>query len=367
MPTHKIVPYNVKLREKNKTEPKNFWKMDEISLQDPTSPFEDITSLLESFFDDQIPEDEYEEPEKFRNDSDEKSFRIERFNSSENVIEGIIRTGDFGYSAVLRDVDTGETQEKDEREAEELPFHFIFYFPHTKSDTPYDNGERCILVLQTINRRGVKSTLTKRLQKYITKELDNTVLEVNPVFDKAVIQKILDADRIMESEFSFEDLPKAQNDETRYQLMEGIEQQENGSAQIKFKPEYSESLKFWKDKAKEIRRSGGSFAELVDSDVEDIKLKVKNEDGTERKFSILDSKLKMRKSLEFGFSDLDSGLPTPEAISRESRILINNILDEPQNVVSKLDEDTILEEAEDEAEAEDKNLEDGSIEGNASR
>lgn len=332
MPTHNIVPYKLSLREFGETD--NYWDLWDLSNQDPDFDEDSVVEVLNSFLNDYSANPEEVEDA-------EKTFRVENFASRDNIVEGIIRTGDYGYSAVLRDIDTNDISMKGMREAEELPFYFIFVLPRTTQGNRYEEGRDGIFVFQTINRRGIKSVFTRLFEEDKIRPKGNTVLEINPVFHQDALERILQADRILEAEFIYKNVPEY-DDESLYHLVEGMDTQETDSASMVLKPNRGRSLEFIRRAVRNLIESNpGSFAELVGDETEDVKVKIEKENGTRRKFSVMETDIKMREELEFSSSDLVEGMPTSSAIARESRSLINTVL--PEDIAERLDNNTLLE------------------------
>lgn len=332
MPTHTIVPYKFSLRESG--DPDNYWNLNELSNHDPSFAKDSIIQILENFFNKYYTNSEEDE-------GTEKTFRIEDYATASHVIEGIIRTGDYGYSSVLRNIDTDETTVKGMREAEELPFYFIFHLPQTARGEPYEYGQEGIFVFQTVNRRGVKSVFNRLFENEVIRPKENTVMEMNPVYVQDALDKIIDAHRILEAEFIYKDVPEY-DDESRYHILEGLDNQETQSASMKLKADRGGSIESLRRVATRLRNSNtSSFAELVGDETEDIKVTIKKENGARRRFSVLEVDIKMRQELAFEPKDLDQGLPTSSAIARESRYLVNTVL--PQEIVKRLDAETLLE------------------------
>ncbi len=81
-------------------------------------------------------------------------------NKKDRIIEGIIKTGDYGYEAELYNITTGATRTRTKDDAELLPFYFLFYFPANKQ------ADKGIALLQRIYPYGIKSLLNQSLDNY---------------------------------------------------------------------------------------------------------------------------------------------------------------------------------------------------------
>lgn len=317
MPTHRIIPYSFRLREKGDTS--NYWDLANLRDDDDTLPMDDIIDAIHYQF------QEYSyNPDR---DKDlEKTFWVEDFARQDNIIEAIVRTGDYGYEALLRDVETNETDTKEETQAEELPFYVVFVRPRTPRGAPYEGGEVAYAALQQVNGRGVKTMLYSQLQQLITKDAEETVMEMNPVMTGEVLDKLASADRVLEAEFEYK--KTAADDDLRYQVMEGMDSLRGGTEAFKLKSPWGGSLDGLKEKARQLKGSDRSFGEIVKDDIEDLTVEIEKDGGGQERFSLLDDELAMRKQLDPHHTQLDGGLPKRNYIARESRKLINDVLDD---------------------------------------
>ena len=67
---------------------------------------------------------------------------------------------------------------------------------------------------------------------------------------------------------------------------------------------------------------------------------IKNENGREETFSLMEEEFNMKKELDPSPQHLDGGLPTPDYVCRQSCTMINRVL--PDELTSDLDYSTRL-------------------------
>lgn len=331
MPSHGLIPYKVGLREKGDTD--NYWDLTDLHQHDSTLPEDSLLDLLDEFFSDY-------DGNLDANSSEERTFVVEGYNvfPSDRLVEGVVATGDYGYESELRDVNTGRlTYRKDEDESELFPYYFLLWIPETQADQLYESGQRAIMVFQQINGRSFKTAFTGRFDKEYIRSADNTVFEITPVTSERVLDKVINSQRVLSAEFQLDKIPDS--DEGKMQLMEGMDTAENKRKSYVMKADRGDSidrLRHIADNLKGINTAG--FAQIVSDPVDDLKVTIKNDQGRDETFSLLDDELSMKKELNPADHNLDAGLPKNRYISREMSSLINEIL--PQGQVKTLNHRT---------------------------
>jgi hypothetical protein len=315
------MPYRLGLREKGDTD--NFHNLTKLQMADDTLDFPTIFDYFEDFL-------TYYSGSLDTNSERQKTFAVEDFHIDRdaNVIEGIVTTGDYGYTAELKDVNTGSTtHEKDTDEAEVIPYYFIFHLPKTKSDELYDKGHKGIIVFQQFNGRSFKTAFKSRFFKRYLKadtQAEETKFEMRPVTTQAVLEKVVDAARVTEAEFDVEKVP--QTNDKQVQLIEGLDSANSDRQSIVWKPKWGGSLTGFQKKAKQLQKKDGSFAEVVEDPVEDLTVTIENKDGRSESFSLLDDELKMKKKLEPNQGQLKGGHPKSGYVSSEAQKMVNQVI-----------------------------------------
>lgn len=330
MPSHSLTPYKVVLREKGDTD--NCWNLKNLTSHDSRLPDDDFIDTLTGFC-------QHFAANPATDEDSEKTFHINEHRVGNNHIEGIIRTGDHGYSSTLRDIETNKTRKKKYTEAEELPFYFALVIPRTKRGKLYENGEEAIFVAQRINRRGVKTTFQKQLREWVTDDTDDTILEMRPIYTQDVLDKLLEANRVLKAEFKLKE-SNTEDDEKRYRLIEGVDREDTRSQSVVWEASHGGTLSGFKKAARNLRGKDGTFAELVEDNVGDLKVQIEKEHGGNETFSLLEDELRMTKRLEWDDLDLYEGLPITQSIAYQARTYINEVLD--QDIVESIDTQTQL-------------------------
>lgn len=331
MPSHGLIPYKIGLREKGDTD--NYWDLTDLHQHDSTLSEASLIDFLDEFFDDY-------DGNLDANTSEERTFVVEGYNvfRSKRLVEGVVATGDYGYESELRDVNTGRmTYRKDEDESELFPYYFLLWIPETHAGDPYESGERAIMVFQQINGRSFKTAFTKRFDEEYISRADNTIFEITPITSEKVLDKVIDSQRVMSAEFQLDEVPSS--DEGKMQLMQGMDTAKSQRRSYVVKAERGGSI----DRIKQLSRNlkginTAGFAQIVSDPVDDLKVTIKNDQGRDETFSLLDDELSMKKELNPSGHNLDAGLPKNRYISEEMSTLINDIL--PQSQVKTLNHRT---------------------------
>jgi len=321
MPSHGVMPYRLGLRAKGDTD--DFHNLTNLQMADSTLDFNSIFDYFKDFL-------SHYSGGLDTNTQKQKTFAVEDYHidRNANVVEGIITTGDYGYTAELKDVQTGSTtHHKDTDEAEVIPYYFLFHLPKTKSGKLYDDGQKGIMVFQRFNGRSFKTAFNSRFHKRYLKSNSkavDTMFEMRPITTQAVLEKVINAKRVTKAEFDVEEVP--QSDDKQVQLIEGMETTESDRQSIVLKPKYGGSLNPLKQTAKQLQQNDGAFSEVVTDPVEDLTVTIENENGRDETFSLLDDELKMRKELEPAPGHLDGGHPKPGYMASEAMKMINSVI-----------------------------------------
>ena len=335
MPSHGVMPYRLGFREKGDTD--NFHNLTNLQMADDTLDFATIFDYFEDFL------NRYSGGLD-TNSEKQKTFAVEDFHIDRdaNVVEGIVTTGDYGYTAELKDVNTGSTtHQKATDEAEVIPYYFIFHLPKTKADKLYDKGHKGIMVFQQFNGRSFKTAFNSRFHKQYLKadtQAQETKFEMRPITTQAVLEKVVEASRVKEAKFDVENVP--QSSDKQVQLIEGLESADSDRQSIVWKPKWGGSLTGFQKKAKQLQKKDGSFAEVVEDPVEDLTVTIENENGRDESFSLLDDKLKMKKELEPNPGQLKGGHPKSSYVSSEAQRMINQVI--PSSLTKDLQYNTKL-------------------------
>lgn len=318
MPSEKLVPYKLSLHESYS--PENTYDLTNLTSHDPHLPNGYILDIIEDFL-------EESEGENLRDVQEEKTFVVETYAREGNLIEGYISTGDYGYEADLRHVETGElTHRKDEMEAEQLPFYFLMYLPETTDGETYAKGQRLFILLEQINRAGIKGALNDRLKRFLIGRNDQTVMKMEPVYTRRIYDKIIESDRIYKIEFEVHKLP-GDDDEKSMSLVKGMEVEDSEKRTLVFQPSQGGSLEKFRERIERAKDNEKQFAELVAKEVEDVRAKVVNSGGRSETVPLMKNEVAMRRDLTGNGLNYEHGLLTPDTLRREAAALLSDILD----------------------------------------
>lgn len=268
----------------------------------------------------------------------EKFFNVSNYHVESTTVEAVVETGNYGYRAELKDIDTGEqTYQKDTDESEVLPFYFLFWLPKTVAGEWYENGERGIMIFQQINGRGIKTGFYNRFRQAVLNKGENspiyqstgkeTMFELNPITTQDVLKELINAQRVRSAEFELDKTPS--DSEGLVQYAEGMDERETDTQLLVLKPDYNGSLNYFQRKASELDEDDSTFAEVVKDDVSELSVEIDDEDGHPRKISLIDDdEISMRQILESDQIVTNDGIPTNRSIADKATELANRILDD---------------------------------------
>lgn len=313
MPSEKLVPYKIELNESHDKE--NKYDLSNLVAHDPAIGHDHIVDAIEEFL-------ENLSGENLRNSSSEKTFIVEDFERNGNVIDGFISSGDYGYESIIRHVETGDaTYAKDEMEAEQLPFYFMFHLPETPEDELYREGERLVVILQQINRMGIKGQVKSRFVDSVLSS-DNSTVKFRPIYTKRIYEKLLESEYLTRIDIDVNKIPG--DDERRSELIHGVDTGNTDSQTIVVKPDddYADRLRGIVDRLKDEERD---FAEVVSEEVEEVRAKVKNSGGRIETIPLMKDQVAMRRDLMGDNLQYRNGLLTTDALRRETTDLFMDI------------------------------------------
>lgn len=318
MPTEKLVPYTLEIYEyRNSDEKANLSQLhDYDSGFDENHALDHIYSFLEG-----------NKEENLEGPSSEKTLIVEEIEKSDNVVEAIISSGYHGYEADIKDADTGElTHVKGTNEAEQMPLYALFFLPRTIRGEPFNQGENIFIILQQVNRLGIKTRLKKHLKHHFLESISTeSTFKINPISTEEVLEKVLNSERIFEVDLQIQNIP-SRDDDARYQLVEGMRRADIRSQSLVLKPEYGGTFGWVQQLVQRAKDEDVHFAEFVSDEVENFTVSIVNDDGRAESFSLFNEEIAMRKDLP-DHLETERGLITADALRRETNSLMNEILD----------------------------------------
>lgn len=221
-----------------------------------------------------------------------------------DYVAGIIRSGEYGYSADIVDPDSQKiSYRKKANEAEAKPFYFMFCFPRTE-------GNKVLVALQNLGQASIKGVLEKRLKTYLK---GNVEQKIEVIIGNLAKQKYIEEyikkgeiDKIILTKYSkYEDLAdqiigqNLQCQKSDYVIYKPV--------QIGLKEKFFRLLRGNADIRGVIEIPGQKF------DYDDLKIEVKNGKNTKTiDFSDF-HRFSIRENVEDRIQIID-GHPVPESI-----------------------------------------------------
>lgn len=197
MATFSLVPYSIRLRKAGDTD--EYLKLGK-EFNDAKI---DLTEFLSEYFSTKIPSLSQfaqtlitEQEERKSKGEDEREilgnniFTVDSYKMTGNVIHGIFRSGEYGYSAPLLDIQTGDiAYTKSRLEAELSPYYFLIEICPT--------SEVGIVVLQAFNNLGIKDIFFNKLYEFFRSRYTDHIIEISPLIPRGLIKEYL-SNRIIE-------------------------------------------------------------------------------------------------------------------------------------------------------------------------
>lgn len=327
------MPYRIQIHERR--HPDNKYDLSNLHSHNTGFAENHILDLLESFFDRHL-------GDNLTVPSREKALIIQEFEKEDNIIEGIISSGNYGWRSVLRDVETGDvTHVKDEDEVELLPFYFLSYFPHTQHGELYDSGKNLFIVLQQVNRLGIKTFLAEKLEEFALSGVNDAIMKFDPVYSSNVLEKVIEADRIMRLELETHEIPD--DFERRMEILDGLRDEDLSTQTLVLKPDHGGSIEKVRRLASRHKERDTHFASEVSEDVNNMRVTINKGGGRSETFSLLDHEVAMKKDLDDDLNKQD-GLITAQSLRRETNRLFNEDLFNT-DIVEEIEGDTTVDRA----------------------
>lgn len=359
MPTHKIIPYHVRLHPRGSAEDDDYWDLTDLPSEN--SNFKDHETIID-FFEAELEElqKQYHDDSKNKKtlgvkdwvragtpDDDDKSDTKQTQQASlltsmadggsqtdepdEHTIEGQFSYGSYGEAADFRNTidDTRTEIAKEKHVSEERGFYFILHIPS-------DNTNKAILVLHRIGNKGLKSTLNLRLQERVGDIDTEVLLQMTPIAPESIIDDLLSADALKAFVIKKKGVPKAAHENESSTLGE----RKDLKSTVRIDAGHGNSVSLDQESVRDrlrdiVRNQEYPFVEIHGGDISDFKAEV-IEDSKPRKISMKGKRIDMEQRIDLEEVEVDPeiGHPTPEALGEEARDLINKVLE-------KYNDDTI--------------------------
>ena len=200
--------------------------------------------------------------------TDEKSQKLLRVlscNTRDCSVNGIVETGEYGYTADLIDVNT-ETVSYRRRgtDAEMMPFYFLAHLP-----SHLDEG---VILLQRRSNIGIRTVFLEDFARYFEESSQGVKVVVNPLVPQQLIDEYLKNGRLTKMRFIRYSLPTDLADA----YDKGGHVENEGTAEIVFMPRRGQGLPF-------LEKIGEAIAgnleikeiyELTDYEYENVKVEI---------------------------------------------------------------------------------------------
>lgn len=98
------------------------------------------------------------------------------------ALSGIIKSGDYGISSELIDINTGDVYNRSIDQADIMPFGFCII-------VPVGNVNTCIVVMQTLGQYSIKLSLQKKLQSIIHAIDPDLLVSLGAVMPRQYVQR----------------------------------------------------------------------------------------------------------------------------------------------------------------------------------
>ena len=118
--------------------------------------------------------------------TDKKTISIETVrNASRRMLEGVIRTGDYGYKTpIVNHQSKRLSYTRDTEDTELAPLYFLLYVPE-KGDVPLENMG--IAVFQRFRKNGLKGVFVAHFSRYFEQQFPDYTIEMIPLTPEEVI------------------------------------------------------------------------------------------------------------------------------------------------------------------------------------
>ena len=304
----KLVPYVVRVKNKNSNE---YIRLDRIPTIKGDIDFINIfNDLLKSY-----KRSVYIPKEK-------KTFFVEDFNffKHQRLVYGILKSGEYGYEADFYDVKQNIhiRGARKEEHSEEIPFFFMFHSPLIK------NSDKGFLILQKFKNLGIKSILTKAIQNYI-QELDNSLaIEIHPLINNKLIERVESLGRVVELKLIKREIPKDVADKILIENYEDVYEERSFKIKKKKDIKFKDNIK---DFIKKLKNIEYPYLEIEDEKYDEVKIII--EKGKSKKTVRIEDLPRFRESLPLDENQLilERGFPTYDSLLKHAIEYINIILE----------------------------------------
>jgi len=117
--------------------------------------------------------------------TDNKTISIQSVQINNRTIQGVIRTGDYGYSTPIVNRQSHKlSYTKDKDDTELVPLSFLLYVPK-KGDVPLE--KMGIAIFQKFKKSGLKGVFQSHFQDFFAQDFPDYILEMIPLTPEEVV------------------------------------------------------------------------------------------------------------------------------------------------------------------------------------
>lgn len=122
-----------------------------------------------------------------------------------NSLCGRIKTGEYGTSSELVNINTGAVYNRTTDQADVMPFGFCILVPAGEVNT-------CIVVLQTLGQFGIKVALHKKIQEIVRHMDPDLFVSMGPIMPRQYIQKYFNEGILQKISMTRYDIPEDESE-----------------------------------------------------------------------------------------------------------------------------------------------------------
>lgn len=320
MSRHKLIPYELKIREKGQTleyaDLLNLVQMDRYEHEYAG----DLASAPETFielFDEYAHRWQGSEPHI---DSElQKTLRVSErdgeyaVDEENNIIEAIFKYGEFGQSVDAYDTEDGTTQtnQLEPSESAETPLYLLLHIPE-------DESREAIVVMEQSSNRGMKGRFQDALQTHLPNGIVN---EMSVRKDEGVYQETRGAERIARIRVQTSESPDALGGR-----FEKVFSPSASTKNVQYTPSEDGSIRLDVDELENwIENNENPFRNINGDTYSEFKVTVENA-GSQTTIDFLDNNLGVELSRILDSVEMEAGHPVPAYMGQEARQFVNQEL-----------------------------------------
>lgn len=323
MSRHKLIPYKLKIRPKQRT--RDYADLTNILTSDPfEEKYRGQSSAPQTFleiFDNYCQNwmsnaHEDQDNQKTLGVSDYQDEYFVEF--QDNLIEGVFKYGEYGQVADHYDTqnNTRNNNARSAAEAAEMPIYFLLHVPPA-------NPREGLLILEQSNNRGIKLLLQDALSDALPKGATH---ELKQVSDDDVFGTIRAANKI--TRFSVE---KTESPDALGGGFASSFSQSTNSNTMTYRPTNSGSLKLDVDKLEQwVSNNSDPFKNVNGDTYTEVKITIKSA-GSETTIDLTSGNVKIDRTLDS--VSKQGGHPIPSSLAIEARKFVNQELPPSGNTI----------------------------------